>query len=196
MKGGKDLRIILGSPHVWNIISLKGSELQEESHTQDKTRPKIQHCTVIILSAFYHLKKKPFIIHNIIIHTVIQKHCCFFWSTKEIVLWPDNFEICLEKSKHLSGWTGKGPSCLLSANSSKASIDDGIRGISAHDKGSLHICKDTNNAKSYIQVLEQHLLPSKTMSISQKPLSYFSKSRTATLWKRLMLNKDKHDKRD
>ena len=33
--------------------------------------------------------------------------------------------------------------------------------VNAHGTGNLHICKGTINAERYIQVLEQHMLPSK-----------------------------------
>ena len=32
--------------------------------------------------------------------------------------------------------------------------------VSAHGLGNLHICEGTRNAKRYIEVLEQHMLPS------------------------------------
>uniref|UniRef100_A0AAR2KV54 Tc1-like transposase DDE domain-containing protein n=1 Tax=Pygocentrus nattereri TaxID=42514 RepID=A0AAR2KV54_PYGNA len=41
--------------------------------------------------------------------------------------------------------------------------------VSAHDMGNLHICEGTINAERYIQVLEQHMLPSKQRLFQGRP---------------------------
>ncbi len=48
---------------------------------------------------------------------------------------------------------------MLSAFNSKANIFDGMGCISAYGMGSLHVLEGTMNAKRYIKVLEQHVLP-------------------------------------
>ncbi len=45
--------------------------------------------------------------------------------------------------------------------SSKASISDVWRCISAYGKGSLHVLEGTMNAERYVKILEQHMLPSR-----------------------------------
>ncbi len=50
---------------------------------------------------------------------------------------------------------------MLSVFSSKASISDGMGGISAYGMGSLHVLEGTMNAERYIKVLEQHMHPSR-----------------------------------
>uniref|UniRef100_A0AAR2J834 Transposase Tc1-like domain-containing protein n=1 Tax=Pygocentrus nattereri TaxID=42514 RepID=A0AAR2J834_PYGNA len=47
--------------------------------------------------------------------------------------------------------------------------------VSAHGMGNLHICEGTINAERYIQVLEQHMLPSKQRLFQGHP-AYFSKT--------------------
>uniref|UniRef100_A0AAR2J4N9 Tc1-like transposase DDE domain-containing protein n=1 Tax=Pygocentrus nattereri TaxID=42514 RepID=A0AAR2J4N9_PYGNA len=41
--------------------------------------------------------------------------------------------------------------------------------VSAHGMGNLHICEGTINAERYIQVLEQHMLPSKQRLFQGRP---------------------------
>lgn len=41
--------------------------------------------------------------------------------------------------------------------------------VSAHDMGNLQICDGTVNAERYIQVLEQHMLPSKQRLFQGRP---------------------------
>ncbi len=50
---------------------------------------------------------------------------------------------------------------MLSAFSSKASISDVWRCISAYGMDSLYVLEGTKNAERYITVLEQHMLPSR-----------------------------------
>ncbi len=56
---------------------------------------------------------------------------------------------------------------MLSAFSSKASISDGMGGISAYGMGSLHVLEGTMNAERYIKVLEQHMPPSRQRLFQQ-----------------------------
>ena len=41
--------------------------------------------------------------------------------------------------------------------------------VSAHGMGNLHICEGTINAERYIQVVEQHMLPSKQRLFHGRP---------------------------
>ncbi len=50
---------------------------------------------------------------------------------------------------------------MLSAFSSKANISDGMGCLIVYVMGSLHVLEGTMNTKMYIQVLEQHMLPSR-----------------------------------
>ena len=77
---------------------------------------------------------------------------------KWAVVWRVHISNCFWKSwkSCLAVQRLKGPSRLLSAQSSKASICDGARGM-----GNLHICEGTINAERNIQVSEQHMLPSR-----------------------------------
>ncbi len=59
---------------------------------------------------------------------------------------------------------------MFSAFSSKASISDGMGvHISAYGMGSLHVLEGTMNAERYINVLEQHMLPSRQRLFQGRP---------------------------
>ena len=79
------------------------------------------------------------------------------------VVWRVHISNCFWKSwmSCHPGQRGNRPSRLLSAQSSKANICDGMGVVSARGMGNLHICEGDVNAERYIQVLEQHMLPSK-----------------------------------
>ncbi|KAL7868504.1 hypothetical protein SRHO_G00098880, partial [Serrasalmus rhombeus] len=72
---------------------------------------------------------------------------------KEEKDYPDCFQCKVQKPASLMGW-----GC-----------------VSAHGVDNLHICEGTINAERYIQVLEQHLLPSKQRLFQGGP-AYFSKT--------------------
>ena len=51
---------------------------------------------------------------------------------------------------------------MLSEHSLKARVYDGIgRCINVHGMSDLHICEGPINAERYLQVLDQHMLPSR-----------------------------------
>ncbi len=56
---------------------------------------------------------------------------------------------------------------MLSVFSQKSSIFDAWGCISAYGMGSLHVLEGTMNAERYINVLEQHMLPSSRCEFQQ-----------------------------
>ncbi len=56
---------------------------------------------------------------------------------------------------------------MSSAFSSNASISDGMGCIWAYGMGRLHVLEGTTNAERYINVLEQHMLPSRRRLFQQ-----------------------------
>ncbi len=122
----------------------------------------------------YTSKKKPYL-------NMTQKRRCFLWAKAHLkwtvakwktVLWSDEskFEVLFGKLGRHVIRTKEDKDKLLSALSSEACISDGIWGcMSACGMGSLHIWKGTINAERYIQVLEQHMLPSRRCLFQGRP---------------------------
>ncbi len=115
----------------------------------------------------YRSKKKPYL-------NMIQKRRHFLWAKAHLkwtvakwktVLWSDEskFEVLFGKlGCHVirTKEDKDNPSCYQRSVQKPASLM--VWGcMSVCDMGSLHILKGTINAERYIQVLEQHMLPSR-----------------------------------
>ncbi len=126
----------------------------------------------------YRSKKKPYL-------NMIQKRRRFLWAKAHLkwtvakwktVLWSDEskFEVLFGKLGHHVIRTKEdkdNPSCYQRSVQKPASLM--VWGcMSACGMGSLHIWKGTINAEKYIQVLEQHMLPIQTSSLSGKTLHF------------------------
>ncbi len=123
----------------------------------------------------YRSKKKP----NL---NMIQKHRRFLWAKAHLkwtvakwktVLWSDEskFEVLFGKlGRHVirTKEDKDNPSCYQRSVQKPASLM--VWGcMSACGMGSLHIWKGTINAERYIQVLEQHMLPSRRRLFQGRP---------------------------
>ncbi len=123
----------------------------------------------------YRSKKKPYL-------NMIQKHRRFLWAKAHLkwtvakwktVLWSDEskFEVIFGKlGCHVirTKEDKDNPSCYQRSVQKPASLM--VWGcMSACGMGSLHIWKGTINAERYIQVLEQHMLPSRRRLFQGRP---------------------------
>ena len=123
----------------------------------------------------YRSKKKPYL-------NRIQKRSHFLWAKDHLkwtvakwksVLWSDEskFEVHFGKlGRHVirTKEDKDNPSCYQRSVQKPASLM--VWGcMSACGMGSLHIWKGTINADSYIQVLEQHMLPSRRRLFQGRP---------------------------
>ncbi len=122
----------------------------------------------------YRSKKKPYL-------NMIQKRRCFLWAKAHLkwtvakwktVLWSDEskFEVLFGKQgRHVirTKEDKDNPSCYQRSVQKPASLIWGC--MSACGIGSLHIWKGTINAERYIQVLEQHMLPSRRRLFQGRP---------------------------
>ncbi len=123
----------------------------------------------------YRLKKKPYL-------NMIQKRRRFLWAKAHLkwtvakwktVLWSDEskFEVLFGKlGRHVirTKEDKDNPSCYQRSVQKPASLM--VWGcMSACGMGSLHIWKGTINAERYIQVLEQHMLPSRRRLFQGRP---------------------------
>uniref|UniRef100_A0A9J7X4E1 Transposase Tc1-like domain-containing protein n=1 Tax=Cyprinus carpio carpio TaxID=630221 RepID=A0A9J7X4E1_CYPCA len=124
---------------------------------------------------FYSSKKKPYL-------NMIQKRRRFLWAKAHLkwtvakwktVLWSDEskFEVLFGKlGRHVirTKEDKDNPSCYQRSVQKTASLM--VWGcMSACGMGSLHIWKGTINAERYIQVLEQHMLPSRRRLFQGRP---------------------------
>ncbi len=123
----------------------------------------------------YRSKKKPYL-------NMIQKRRRFLWAKAHLkwtvakwktVLWSDEskFEVLFGKLGRRVIRTKEdkdNPSCYQRSVQKPASLM--VWGcMSACGMGSLHIWKGTINAERYIQVLEQHMLPSRRRLFQGRP---------------------------
>ncbi len=123
----------------------------------------------------YRSKKKPYL-------NMIQKRRRFLWAKAHLkwtvakwktVLWSDEskFEVLFGKlGRHVirTKEDKDNPSCYQRSVQKPASLM--VWGcMSACGMGSLHIWKGTINAERYIQVLEQHMLPSRHRLFQGRP---------------------------
>ncbi len=123
----------------------------------------------------YRSKKKPYL-------NMIQKRRRFLWAKAHLkwtvakwktVLWSDEskFEVLFGKpGRHVirTKEDKDNPSCYQRSVQKPASLM--VWGcMSACGMGSLHIWKGTINAERYIQVLEQHMLPSRRCLFQRRP---------------------------
>ncbi len=123
----------------------------------------------------YRSKKKPYL-------NMIQKRRRFLWAKAHLkwtvakwktVLWSDEskFEVLFGKLGRHVIWTKEdkdNPSCYQRSVQKPASLM--VLGcMSACGMGSLPIWKGTINAERYIQVLEQHMLPSRHRLFQGRP---------------------------
>ncbi len=123
----------------------------------------------------YRSKKKPYL-------NMIQKRRRFLWAKAHLkwtvakwktVLWSDEskFEVLFGKlGRHVirTKEDKDNPSCYQHSVQKPASLM--VWGcMSACGMGSLHIWKGTINAERYIQVLEQHMLPSRRHLFQGRP---------------------------
>ena len=121
----------------------------------------------------YHAKKKPYV-------NTIQKRRHLLWAKAHLnwakwktVLWSDEskFEIvfgnhgrCVLRTKDVRDH----PACYQGSVQKPASLM--VWGcISTDGMGSLHIWKGTINAETYIEVLKQHMLPSRQRLFQGRP---------------------------
>ncbi len=126
----------------------------------------------------YRSKKKPYL-------NMIQKRRRFLWAKAHLkwtvakwqtVLWSDEskFEVLFEKlGRHVirTKEDKDNPSCYQRSVQKPASLM--VWGcMSACGMGSLHIWKGTINAERYIQVLEQHMLPSRHHLFQGRPFIF------------------------
>ncbi len=113
---------------------------------------------------------------------MIQKRRCFLWAKAHLkwtvakwktVLWSDKskFEVLFGKlGRHVirTKEDEDNPSCYQRSVQKPASLM--VWGcMSACGMGSLHIWKGTINAERYIQILEQHMLPSRRRLFQGRP---------------------------
>ncbi len=123
----------------------------------------------------YRSKKKPYL-------NMIQKRRRFLWAKAHLkwtvakwktVLWSDEskFEVLFGKlGRHVirTKEDKDNPSCYQRSVQKPASLM--VWGcMSVGSMGSLHIWKGTINAERYIQVLEQHMLPSRRRLFQGRP---------------------------
>ncbi len=123
----------------------------------------------------YRSKKKPYL-------NIIQKRRRFLWAKAHLkwtvakwktVLWSDEskFEVIFGKlGRHVirTKEDKDNPSCYQRSVQKPASLM--VWGcMSACGMGSLHVWKGTINAERYIQVLEQHMLPSRRHLFQGRP---------------------------
>ncbi len=123
----------------------------------------------------YRSKKKPYL-------NMIQKRRRFLWAKAHLkwtvakwktVLWSDEskFEVLFGKlGRHVirTKEDKDNPSCYQCSVQKPASLM--VWGcMSACGMGSLHVWKGTINAERYIQVLEQHMLPSRRRLFQGRP---------------------------
>ncbi len=131
----------------------------------------IRHCWLKL----YRSKKKPYL-------NMIQKRRRFLWAKAHLkwtvakwktVLWSDEskFEVLFGKlGRHViqTKEDKDNPSCYQRSVQKPASLM--VWGcMSACGMGNLHIWKGTINAERYIQVLEQHMLPSRRRLFQGRP---------------------------
>lgn len=123
----------------------------------------------------YYAKRKPFI-------NKIQKRRRLLWSRAHLkwrvskwnsVLWSDEstFQVVMGQQGRRVLRTKEEkdhPDCYQRKAQKPASVM--VWGcISANGMGNLHICKGTINAERYIEVLEQHMLPSRQRLFRGRP---------------------------
>ncbi len=118
----------------------------------------------------YRSKKKPYL-------NMIQKRRRFLWAKAHLkwktVLWSDEskFEVLFGKlGRHVirTKEDKDNPSCYQRSVQKPASLM--VWGcMSVCGMGNLHIWKGTINAERYIQVLEQHMLPSRRRLFQGRP---------------------------
>ncbi len=107
----------------------------------------------------YHAKRKPYV-------NMVQKHCRVLWAKAHLKWTVSKWESVLTfKFDILVGNHGRKeerdlPACYQCSIQKPASLI--VWGcISAYGMGSLHVLEGTMNAERYINVLEQHTLPSR-----------------------------------
>ncbi len=123
----------------------------------------------------YHAKRKPYV-------NMVQKRHHVLWAKAHLkwivskwksVLWSDGskFDILVEnhRSRVLRAKEeGDLPACYQHSVQKPASLM--VWGcISAYGMGSLHVLEGTMNAERYINVLEQHMLPSRQRVFQGRP---------------------------
>ncbi len=132
-----------------------------------------RHCRLKL----YRSKKKPYL-------NMIQKRRRFLWAKAHLkwtvakwktVLWSDSdeskFEVLFGKLGHHVIRTKEdkdNPSCYQRSVQKPASLMVWVC-MSTCGMGSLHVWKGTINAERYIQVLEQHMLPSRRRLFQGRP---------------------------
>ncbi len=119
---------------------------------------------------FYHAKRKPYV-------NMVQKRRRVLWAKEwtvskwKSVLWSDEskFDILVGNHGHRvlqAKEEGDLPACHQHSVQKPASLMVwGCR--SAYGMGSLHVLEGTMNAERYINVLEQHMLPSRRRVFQQ-----------------------------
>ncbi len=104
---------------------------------------------------------------------MVEKHRCVLWA-KAHLKWPDSnwkivlwsveskFDILLgNHRRRVPRAKEEGDLPVSSAFSSKASISDVMGVHKCIRNGSLHVLEGTMNAERYMNVLEQHMFPSR-----------------------------------
>ncbi len=148
-----------------------GSGILPENIVVNTIHRAIRRCRLKL----YRSKKKPYL-------NMIQQRRRFLWAKAHLkwtvakwktVLWSDEskFEVLFGKlGRHVirTKEDKDNPSCYQRSVQKPASLM--VWGcMSACGMGSLHIWKGTINAERYIQVLEQHMLPSRRRLFQGRP---------------------------
>uniref|UniRef100_A0A8C1C7B0 Tc1-like transposase DDE domain-containing protein n=1 Tax=Cyprinus carpio carpio TaxID=630221 RepID=A0A8C1C7B0_CYPCA len=156
---------------VMEITTKWAQEYFQKTMSVNTIHRAIRHCRLKL----YRSKKKPYL-------NMIQKRRCFLWAKAHLkwtvpkwktVLWSDKskFEVLFGKlGCHVirTKEDKDKPSCYQRSVQKPASLM--VWGcMSACGMGSLHIWKGTINAERYIQVLEQHMLPSRRRLFQGRP---------------------------
>ncbi len=123
----------------------------------------------------YHAKRKPYV--NMIQkrHRVLWTKAHLKWTVSKwkMGLWSDESKFDILVGNHgcrvlRAKEEGDLPACYQHSVQKPASLM--VWGyISAYGMGSLHVLEGTMNAKRYIKVLEQHMLPSRRCLFQERP---------------------------
>ncbi len=135
----------------------------------------IRHAICRCQLNLYHAKRKPYV-------NMVQKCRRVLWAKAHLnwtvskwksVLWSDESKFDILVGNHRrrvlrAKEEGDLPACYLHSVQKSASLMVWLC-ISAYGRGSLHVLEGTMNAERYINVLEQHMLPSRWRLCQGRP---------------------------
>ncbi len=173
----QDGKRITNSP---NAVAKNSGAISERSFSEKNCKEFeviiLCHCAIRRCRlTLYRSKKKPYL-------NMIQKRRRFLWAKAHLkwtvakwktVLWSDETKcevLCGKLGRHVirTKEDKDNPSCYQRSVQKPASLM--VWGcMSVFGMGSLHIWKGTINAERYIQVLEQHMLPSRCRLFQGRP---------------------------